>query len=78
MSNPKYKHILIPLDTYIELEKNDIKIENESRFESFHDEIIEKIYNLQLDDENKKEQIISQLNNKFNLKKILEQTELKR
>jgi|688.fasta_scaffold463433_1 hypothetical protein len=30
MANPKYKHILIPLDTYIELEKNDIKLENES------------------------------------------------
>lgn len=58
INNPKYKSILIPLDPYLELEKNDIKLEEESQFNNFYDEIIEKINNLQLDDENKKEQII--------------------
>lgn len=55
LNNPKYKSILISLDPYLELEKNDIKIEEESQFNNFYDEIIEKINNLQLDDENKKE-----------------------
>jgi len=30
INNPKYKSILIPLDPYLELEKNDIKLEEES------------------------------------------------
>lgn len=30
VSNSKYKNILIPLDPFIELEKNDIKIETET------------------------------------------------
>lgn len=55
MNNPKYKSVIIPLDPYMDLEKSDIKHEEENRFDSFYDEIIEKINNLQLDDENKKE-----------------------
>ncbi len=83
-ANPSYKQVLNDLDPYLELEKNDIKLDNEAQFASFHDEIVEKINNLQLgslpnsDDDNKKEQIVAQLNNKFNLKKVLEQTETRK
>jgi hypothetical protein len=47
------------LDPYIELEKNDIKLQEEKEFNSFLDEINEKINNLQLDDDSKREQIMS-------------------
>lgn len=30
MTNSKYKNLLISLDPYLELEKNDIKLENET------------------------------------------------
>jgi len=47
------------LDPYIELEKNDIKLQEEKEFNSFLDEINEKINNLQLDDDSKREQVMS-------------------
>lgn len=47
------------MDPYIELEKNDIKLQEEKEFNSFLDEINEKINNLQLDDDSKREQIMS-------------------
>ncbi len=59
LNNPRYKNQLIQLDPYIELEKNDIKLQEEKEFNSFLDEINEKINNLQLDDDSKREQIMS-------------------
>lgn len=46
LNNPAYKHILNALDPYIDLEKNDIKEMEEKDFQSFMEELVEKINNL--------------------------------
>jgi len=75
LSNPVYKNILNPLDPYLDLEKNDIKETEEKEFQTFYEDIVDKINNLQLDDDYKKEQIIAQLKNKFHLRYSMEEVE---
>lgn len=55
MNDQKYKNELIKLDPLIELNKTEIKKKLESIFESYIDDIKEKIANMQMFDKNEEQ-----------------------
>lgn len=48
LSDLKYTNLLHPLDAFLELEKTDLKAIRDQEFENYHEDIMDKVANLQL------------------------------